>query len=34
MNKEIVTFSEIEIEKRNFHNKRNPTLLDDVDIIK
>ena len=32
MDKEIITFGDIEIEKRKFHHRRNLILLDFVDI--
>ena len=32
MKKDILTFGDTEIEKRKFHNKKNPILMDDVDI--
>ena len=34
MNKEIVTFCGIEIEKLKFHYHKNPILIYDVDIVK
>ena len=34
MYKEIITFDDTEIEKRNFHHKKNPILMDEVDIDK
>ena len=34
MNKDIITFDDIEIEKRKFHNQKLLTLMDDVDIDK
>ena len=32
MNKEIITFGDIEIEKRKFHHRKNLILLEYVDI--
>ena len=34
MNQEIITFDDTEIEKRNFHYKKNQILFDDADIDK
>ena len=34
MNKEILTFTDIEIEKTNLHHHKNPNLTDDLDINK
>ena len=32
MNKEVITFSDIYIEKRKFHNQKHPILMDDAGI--
>ena len=34
MDKEIITFSNIEVEKHKFHQHKSPILINDVDISK
>ena len=34
MNKEIITFDDIEMEKQKFHYYKNPILINDADIDK
>ena len=34
MNKNLIMFGDIKIEKRKFHGHKNPILIDDVDIDK